>query len=461
MSRILDRIIVIGMLIAVAFTALAHGAVEAWALAIFQFLVILFIELWAIRMILEGRARINVPAAAFPLAGLILLAVVQSFSWPGADGNRTGFSLDIAQTRGSVVTLVVMAAAFLIAANFWSSRERLRNFGWFLTLFGFAMAVFALIQGFTWNGHFYWVRPMGGLISPYGPFPSHNNFAGYMELFVPAAASIALFGKVSPPARMFCAFAAVIMSLSIIFSLSRGGMISLTAGLLFLSVMSLHLVRQRRKAVEEEWAEEDGREATRARGASWLPVTGAVSAIVVGIIVGLLWLGPDSVASRLTQGSLSGGSETAGSFYGSRGWIWRDTWRIFVAHPVLGAGLGAYTTSFPIYSESDGLVQVSHSHNDYLQILADGGLIGAGLALWFIVVVFRAFGRGVNSRDSWRSVIALGCGAGMFSLLVHSLFDFNLQIPSTALLFLVFAGVIAGIGEKADGWKKSQLEGVV
>jgi hypothetical protein len=45
--------------------------------------------------------------------------------------------------------------------------------------------------------------------------------------------------------------------------------------------------------------------------------------------------------------------------------------------------------------------------------------------------------------------LALGCGGGIFAMLVHSLFDFNLQIPSNALLFLVLTAVVYIIGRSA------------
>ncbi|MEP7274433.1 MAG: O-antigen ligase family protein, partial [Acidobacteriota bacterium] len=121
------------------------------------------------------------------------------------------------------------------------------------------------------------------------------------------------------------------------------------------------------------------------------------------------------------------------------------TWKMIKANPVTGVGLGAYRSAFPIYTRNDGSLQVSQAHNDYLQILADGGIIGGFLAIWFIVEVFRACAAGLKSRDPWRGLMALGVGAGFFSLLVHSLFDFNLQIPSTALLFLVLAGIVGGV----------------
>ena len=99
-----------------------------------------------------------------------------------------------------------------------------------------------------------------------------------------------------------------------------------------------------------------------------------------------------------------------------------------------------------MYSRDDLTALVSESHNDYLQVLADCGIVGGMLALWFIVSVFRAVVRGTRSRDPLLRGLALASGAGVFGMLVHSLFDFNLQIPSNALLFLFLSAVASSVG---------------
>jgi len=79
-------------------------------------------------------------------------------------------------------------------------------------------------------------------------------------------------------------------------------------------------------------------------------------------------------------------------------------------------------------------------------VVADCGIAGGLIALWFIVLVFRRVGRGIRSRDSLLAGLALGCGTGVFAMLVHSVFDFNLQVPSNALLFLLLSAVVTQIG---------------
>jgi O-antigen ligase len=135
------------------------------------------------------------------------------------------------------------------------------------------------------------------------------------------------------------------------------------------------------------------------------------------------------------------------TFYSVRGEIWENTWTMIRHNPLTGVGLGAYETAYPIYARENGVQGVTaEAHNDYLQILADAGVIGAVLALWFILALFRAIARGVRSSDPLMAAIALGGGAGLFGLLVHSIFDFNLHLLSHATVFLFLSMVISHVG---------------
>jgi O-antigen ligase len=96
-------------------------------------------------------------------------------------------------------------------------------------------------------------------------------------------------------------------------------------------------------------------------------------------------------------------------------------------------------------TRSDGSIRVPQAHNDYLQVVADCGMLGGLIALWFLVATFRAIWRGVRSQDRLMAGLALGAGGSVFAILVHSLFDFNLQLPGTALLFLVACALVARI----------------
>jgi O-antigen ligase len=118
----------------------------------------------------------------------------------------------------------------------------------------------------------------------------------------------------------------------------------------------------------------------------------------------------------------------------------QDTLRIFLDHKYTGTGLGTLQTVFPAYeTQYDGKI-VNHSHNDYLEMLAETGVAGGICCAWFLGALFFISLRQVLQRDkSFAASLHLSGLLGCSAFLVHSLVDFNLHIPANALLFLVTA----------------------
>ena len=433
----LDKFIVAGFLTAVVFTTLALGTVEAWSVAIFELIVVVLILLCAAKAIVEKRIEIGVPTAAAPIAGLVLVGLAQSIAITRSSGRTSSLSMDVEATRGAVAVIFFLFLCFLIAANVFDTQERLRTVVSFLIIFGLALAVFALVQHFTWEGKMFWVRTVQSAgAGTGGPFVNRNHFAGYMEMLIPIPVALAFSRAVRGEARLFCGFAAAIMSIAEVASLSRGRLVSLAAGLLFLAALSARR-RRNRRAKRESWFS--------------LRPEYFVLLMLAAICAGVVWIGSDfDILKHVAQDPLTSSAAT------DRRGVWGDTLSIFRANPLLGAGLGAFETVYPIYGRGDGSFVIEFAHNDYLQVLSDAGLAGGALALWFIVVVARAMTQVAKAVDPFLRAIGLGIAAGIFALLVHSLFDFNLQIPSNALLFLVLSAIISTVSaevklKEADG----------
>jgi O-antigen ligase len=418
-----DKAIRFLLLLSVVFTALAHGAVEPWSVAIFELIVIAIIWVWAAKALIERRVQIVVPAAALPIGFLTLLGLVQ---WLAP--RRWGLSMDLEATRSAALMLFTLLVCFLVGANFLVSKESMNGLVRFLVIYGLAMAVFALIQHFTWDGRFYWLRPTKrGAV--FGPFVNRNHFAGYMEMIIPLPIAMIITGGAGKEWRAFYGFAAAFMGLALVISLSRGGMLSLFASMGFIFLVAL-------------------RRAARASQGQprWFLSGLVIIAIVAAIVAGVIWIGAEPVINRAAQTIIE--AANPGDSMGRR-LIWKDTLSMIKANVATGVGLGAYETAYPIYDSSGGDLLVTASHNDYLQVLADCGLLGGVAAIWFIVVVIRSALRGAMSESPLVAALAMGSGAGIFAMLIHSLFDFNLQLPSNALLFLLLVAVASWASDAA------------
>ncbi len=423
LHSLLDDSIAWGLLGAVALSVLMFGTVEAWSLAIFEMLIIALLALWAIKSIAEKRLTLNVPNLLLPLGALLVLGLVQS---------AAGLSTDVEATRDSSLSIFFVFAAAMIAGNFLASRERLARLARVLTWFGFALALFAILQHVTWDGHIYWFRPTER--NAFGPFGNRNHYAGLMEMLAPIPVALIVTRAARRESWAIYGFAAAIMGLSIIVSLSRGGMISFAAGLAFIAVAR---PREKRRAQALKPASMPASRPPARR----LPRLGVLSLISLAVIAGVIWLGAEGVLNRVI-GTIDERESAHLNYYG-RDWIWKDTLSMIAAHPVAGVGLGAYGTAYPFYSHADGSMILNYAHNDYLQLLAEAGILGAALGVWFAFGLFREIARGLRAEDARLRALVLGAGAGCFSILIHSLFDFNLQIFSNSMLFVVLSIVIS------------------
>jgi hypothetical protein len=137
--------------------------------------------------------------------------------------------------------------------------------------------------------------------------------------------------------------------------------------------------------------------------------------------------------------------------------------RMFLASPVLGTGLGTYGDVYAVLQRSDHTMYFAH--NDYAQLLAEAGLLGAGilsLAAW--ALGWRAW-RFCRERPAANRVIDAGAWAALAGVAAHSFFDWNMHAPANALLACIVIGLalssVAPIAERNEaanvGWSRDAV----
>jgi O-antigen ligase len=118
---------------------------------------------------------------------------------------------------------------------------------------------------------------------------------------------------------------------------------------------------------------------------------------------------------------------------------------MFLDHPWLGVGAGNYAQAYPDYYVSSWIEPLGHAHNYYINMLAELGVVGLGLLVALLAVVYRQLG-GVLVRSEahantfWRAVLA-GVFGGLVVFCVHNLFD-SLFVHSVNIQI----GVLLGLG---------------
>ena len=171
---------------------------------------------------------------------------------------------------------------------------------------------------------------------------------------------------------------------------------------------------------------------------------GLALTLIVIMFCSVVLLGGEEALSRFV-GSVNTDDPTTG-----RAHFWSVTVDIIKTHPLMGIGLGAFGVVYTGYDTRNGMYRLEQVHNDYLQVLSDGGIIGAAIGLFFLVNLFRMGFQRRDSRDDFRRGVATGALAGCFAVLIHSFFDFTLHTPANALLFLVLAALATMNGRVED-----------
>ncbi len=162
-----------------------------------------------------------------------------------------------------------------------------------------------------------------------------------------------------------------------------------------------------------------------------------ITLILLPVCLMTLWIGLNPVIKGFSQTSKDLKAEYR------RIPIWRDTYNLIKDYPTLGTGLGTYEYAFPKYKTIRAQFLYDHAHSDYLELMSDTGFTGffiviAGAAYYLFMVTRLWFQR----RNSFVRGITIGCLGGIAYIILHSLTDFNLQIPANALHLSIITGIM-------------------
>src|SRR5215207_7572757 len=425
--------------VAIVLSALAYGTVHYWALGLFNLGGLTILVLWVLDAWRLGRLRVSRNVLQLPLLGALGLGLAQllplreiTSGGITAIGLANTLSLDPNSTRLVLVQLATLLIYFAATLVFVDTPHRLHVLVRTIMVFGFCLAIFGLKQSFTSPNKVYWVRELAQSTA-FGPFINRHHFAGYMELTIALPLGLLFAGAVDKEKRIIYLFIAGLMGVALVMTASRGGIISLVAEIFFLMIVT---------AIWRKPSERRRRQAHRFKMV--LGRLGMTGALLVGLFLGVVLLGGEFSINRFIDG-VNTDDPTTG-----RAHFWSVTLEIIKNHPYVGTGLGAFGVIYTRYDTRNGLYRLEQAHNDYLQVLSDAGIIGAVLALSFVLLLFAKALARARSRDDFRRGVALAALSGCFGVLVHSFFDFTLHTTSNALLFLVLAAIATLNGRVED-----------
>ena len=464
--------IAVPVLIVVAWGALAFGAVYGWAYGPMMAVAVL-IGIWGlVKRVPRVRSRVNRPL----LVGLVLVMAAIGVQLiplhrstlvdlsPATDqflreydlayatamvvGTRAGALADnpaqatpaplkhaLSLNPGRTwigLGLVAGFGVFLLGLARALGGRHLRVFAPGLAGIGLLMAVVAIVQAALWNGKVYgfW-QPVNSNAVPFGSFINRNHYAGWMLLALPvvlgyfAAQVTKGMASVSPGWRsrvmwfstrealraVLVGVSAITMALALSLTFSRSGTACFLIAMLLAAIGVL-----------------------RRRHATWIQRTLMIGFLLV-CVAAAFWKGVDVTAERMTA---------LGPGLGNRVGLWEDTWRIHRMFPVFGTGFNTFGTSTLLLQrfQADTLHYIE-AHNDYLQLLAEGGyLVAVPAALLLALFAWQVRARFKEDRDDATGYwLRLGAVTGIVAILLQDLVEFSLQMPGNFALFTVLCAI--------------------
>jgi O-antigen ligase len=446
----------------ILFTPVAFGSMEPWAFSLMELGILLIIVLWAIqsgivRLLASEKSfnsAVDNPQSAIPtvlLALFLLLILFQMISLPS--GILKILSPKTFALR-SALSLEPSASSFPL--SFFPLLTQIEFFKWLtlaglfifllgwkplgqsdrtktqllvaVTTAGVLESLYGMFEFFSGHRHILNVAAETIVSSVMGTFINRNYFAGYLLMVIPLSVGF-LFSREAGRTggwmgwrqglssldgkTLLIGFSVMVIILGLLFSASRMGILSL---LLSFSLISLFFRSPR-----------EGR--TFSRG----------TILILGLaILWAAWIGLDAVISRFF---------TASEDLEGRWIFWVNTFQIFKDFPLFGSGLGTFAQIFPMYRSFYITGLVTHSENDFLQLLSEVGALGTGLVaiLFFFLLWKVASGiRALSAREPVR-YIALGGLVGILALMFHSLVERNIQVPANAFLYTFILALVLRI----------------
>ncbi len=388
----------------IVFAPLARGAVHPWATTLIQIGVLLAAICLVIEKLPDNRITLPRSPMNRPIAALVILVLLS-----------TAFSPHKAFAVEGVFLLLTFVAAYYVTVASVRNRKQQRILVYVIVSTAAMLAVIGMLKRFDPTLFPWWTYPDVGSTSQTsvtGPYVNRNHLAGFLEMAIPLL--LVLF--ITRSRTMETKFALIVLALFLIttqaFTLSRGGWTSTLAAILFLAAVLVF----RNDAVHRK-----------------VVVTITVGVMVIAIIV----LSSFPVVQRITTLTQQDPIDNLDG----RMRIWQGTVHQIADHPWLGTGPRTFALAYPAYQVPGDISLPLFAHNDYLQFTAENGIWFIPILIYASVCFFKAEFHKLRSPSRQKSGLALGAMAGGVAILVHSLSDFNLNIPANALLFTVIVAL--------------------
>ncbi len=420
---------IFGLLLAlIAFAPIPYGTVEPWWKAAFVCFVFGLAILAIVERLLSNATEIEGAAVLLPMVVLSALAFIQTISLGGGD-IWNAMSADPYQTRFVALQLLALTTLLALMYRYVNTAARVRALIYVVLGIAVASAIYGILRQ-TMQRSPGFILPLVKPAQGYGQFINKNHFAYLMEMALGLGLGLIVAGGLKRErVLLFVGFLMPVWT-GLVLSNSRGGILAMLAQVLVAALVVITLLPISRA----NDAERRFFKIAKSFGAR----TALVIVLLLGVVVGVLWVGGDRLLGSFDSVSRELNPTAAGLNQGAtRNEIWRATAKMFAAHPIFGVGLGGYWVAITKYHEASGTLTPQEAHNDYLELLSSGGVIGFAIGVWFAVVLIQRVRKQLQSDNSFRRAVCVAALLGITGVAVHSLVDFGLHMLANAAVFAV------------------------
>src|SRR2546426_6220138 len=399
---------------ALVFGPLATGAVRPLEFLVIEGLTMGALLLWSIRCWLTSGHRLLLLPVCWAVLGFVIYAMVR---YSQSDLEYVA--------RRELIRILVYAVLFFVILNNLTRQESTMFITYAMVFLATVISIYAVYQ-FATNSHYVWhfIKPAGYGKRASGTYICPNHLAGFLEMVLPLGLACTIKGRNRYVFRLVLGYGSFVMLAGVAVTVSRGGWLAAAAGLLLLFALLL-------------------------RKSNYRPfLLGALGLIAASAV--LFYMKTQSMQRRM-QNIVA---DDAPDDIRVRLWLWKPAVQMWKDHFWLGAGPGLFDYRFAAYRPIEIQARPGYVHNDYLNTLADYGLVGfafVGTALASVLIgIIKSWKFAqrepseLGNKPSDRAAFMLGATAGLAAMLLHSIFDFNMHIPANAILCVALLALLSG-----------------
>ena len=310
-----------------------------------------------------------------------------------------------------MLMLLTYITAFYITISSIQTRKQQRILIYTIISTAVLLSLIAILKRFGQNPLPFWTYPEYAS-SIAGPYVNRNHLAGFLDMAIPLSIILFITRQRTLEVKIGLIILVLFLLTTQAFTLSRGGWTSTIAAILFIAAILLAQKNHvHKKAI--------------------LTIT------TITVIISLFILSSLPVVQRITTLTQQDPIDNLSD----RIRIWKGVVNQIKDNPFIGTGPNSFNVAYSAWQLPGDTYLPRYAHNDYLHFIFETGILLILILIFTLFSFFKSGFQNLKTQSRQKKGFTLGTMAGILAILIHSFFDFNLNIPANAFLFTIIAAI--------------------